>query len=1223
MTLPIVYDPRESGARCEDCPLQGRTVVPPELRPGRVLYVGAEPDIDSENEGKPFVGASWRVLKKLLQKVGLERSEVSLTTARLCRRKKTDPKAFDKQSLKCCRPRLSAEVASSGGVVALGKEAMSSVYGDAEGSGDDAITKLRGFPLATPSGKKLLVTFPPKMLLAEPRWIEVVEGDLAKAQRHFRGALRWQDPKMFLDPTPDQLDAALSWFSSRGDLVVTDTETGDGQDAFYPGRAKLRCVGLGAPDLVVVARFNSVPRQGEYVYKTPPYVAREKIANFFATHKYLAGHNVNVYDRPILERHGMPLPDKVADTLIAGHVADSEFPHDLGFESSRYTDSPRHKPTHDHESWESDSQLDWYCLMHGTPIVMPDGSTRLIQELVRERYNGNVWSQAADGSMVQRRVIGWHQNRVAGQKWRRIKSAADRERSHGLRLTPEHVVYLHRGQVRADAVTVGDEIAIPERAFSAEQRSAVLGTLLGDSSLAVSPVFRKDPSQAVTMQLVGGHATVSGLTQSKVAELAGFAEIGEEAAGHTVSIAGRVGEAGSFLPWRINSLHQLRLFGSLIGFNKPRTISRELLDALGPVGLAWWFMDDGCLQKEAKAQRDSVVIATHRYARNSIELAQAWFNEKFGTTYVCADGALRLGWRAAKAFALHIAPHVFPKQRYKLPRQLTDLPPWRSLQQASGEPFYARVIESREYESDRSTAGKRHLAEMRYCLTVEGEHNFFAGSGLVANCGMDCVTNSRFAPVLFSKMMAQLPPGWKGPHPVYQSDSILQKLCVDMHASGMAIDLVERERHSVRLLLAMAKAQVRANEVVGRPINMSSPDQVRDFLYGELGLPWGRETDSGEPSTDKDAIYELLMQSLPERAVQFIDALLDHRRAAKMKEGYVDTAVPYPLTGRVHPFWACHTVVSGRLNARNPAVQTIPDKKHDLDSMRSMYVAGPGNVLVAADKEQQEFRLVTQIADDKLWKDAILSGKDIHKLNANAFLGVDYDKVASFERDFSKTLIYMYFYGGGAKVAAGNMRKVRDPKTGARKFPRFTEEEAEVMRARILSMHPALPAWWERVGKMWWASSPDPLTRAIRTRILGRVRHFKNSSTARPGWEDLKEMTNHEIQGTAADMMGGSGSSGKLMERIPRGLYGPGIIHHGHDSLTTEVGLQHMSKAAVALHESMTDYFEDMPMPCNIYVGRRWSTLVKIPPGCDMSQASLLALLATEKPSISQQMRLA
>jgi uracil-DNA glycosylase family 4 len=844
--MPTEYDPREYGARCDDCCLAGRTVVPPETRTGRVLLVGHEPDMDAEQEGKPFVGRGGKLLMKMLGKVGLKRHEVGLTNARICRLKKSEPKSWDKKSLACCRPRLDAEVTMASNVIALGKEAMAAVYGSAEGGGDDAISKLRGFPLQTARHeKKLLITYHPKMLIAEPKWIEIVEGDLAKAQRYFRNRLDWQDPTLFLDPTVDQIDATLARFAANGDLVAVDIETGDGEDALYPDRAKIRDVGLGSRDFGVCCRFNSVPRQKPYTYKTHPNVARERIRNFFASHKALCGHNVNVYDRPILARHGMPLPDGVLDSIIASHVADSEFPQNLGFQSSRYCDAPMHKPTHDHDAWESDHELDYYNLM-------------------------------------------------------------------------------------------------------------------------------------------------------------------------------------------------------------------------------------------------------------------------------------------------------------------------------------------------------------------------------------DCCVSARVIVPIFEKMYAQLPPDFDGPHPVYASDAILQKLCVDMHASGMMIDLLERERHSRRLTVATVEAAKRADAIVGKHIALGSSDQVRDFLFGTLGLPWARETDSGEPSTDKDAIYELLMQSLPQRAISFIDALLDYRRSAKLKEAFVDTAIPWPVDGRVHPFWNCANVVSGRLSAKNPAVQTIPDKKNDVDSMRSMFIAAPGNVLVAADKEQLELRLVTEIAGDPLWKAAFLEGKDVHKLNAQSFLGTPYDKVEKFERDFAKTLVYMYLYGGGGKVAAGNMRKVRNPITGKRAFASFTEEQGEVMRARVLADHPALPAWWERVSKTWWASSPDPLTRAIRTRILGRVRHFKNSSIARPGWEDLKEMANHEIQGTGGDLMGGSGSSGKLMARIPRGLYGPGIIHHGHDSLMVEVKLAHVGRAVQALRESMTDSLGDMPLPCEVKIGRRWSSMVKVPATCDLSPASLAALLATEEPSKSQ-----
>lgn len=80
------YDPRACGARCDECPLKGSTVVAPEnVGNAGVVIVGEAPGQNEVKFGRPFVGPSGMKLEELLRKAGASRTEVSITNALLCR----------------------------------------------------------------------------------------------------------------------------------------------------------------------------------------------------------------------------------------------------------------------------------------------------------------------------------------------------------------------------------------------------------------------------------------------------------------------------------------------------------------------------------------------------------------------------------------------------------------------------------------------------------------------------------------------------------------------------------------------------------------------------------------------------------------------------------------------------------------------------------------------------------------------------------------------------------------------------------------------------------------------------------------------------------------------------------------------------------------------------------------------------------------------------------
>lgn len=114
-------DPREWGAKCDQCPLNGSTPVWGDGPLGAQLaFVGEAPGRDEVSLGLPFVGRSGQTWENWLSRLGLTRREVWVDNAVMCFPPGGDMKFFLQREKKlwkkagkawadpveCCRPRL-------------------------------------------------------------------------------------------------------------------------------------------------------------------------------------------------------------------------------------------------------------------------------------------------------------------------------------------------------------------------------------------------------------------------------------------------------------------------------------------------------------------------------------------------------------------------------------------------------------------------------------------------------------------------------------------------------------------------------------------------------------------------------------------------------------------------------------------------------------------------------------------------------------------------------------------------------------------------------------------------------------------------------------------------------------------------------------------------------------------------------------------------------------
>jgi len=87
-------------------------------------------------------------------------------------------------------------------------------------------------------------------------------------------------------------------------------------------------------------------------------------------------------------------------------------------------------------------------------------------------------------------------------------------------------------------------------------------------------------------------------------------------------------------------------------------------------------------------------------------------------------------------------------------------------------------------------------------------------------------------------------------------------------------------------------------------------------------------------------------------------------------------------------------------------------------SVRECFEAPPGKVWVKADYSQIEYRILANLANEKLLIDRFKAGIDFHTSTASLFLGKEIEDITKPDRDKGKVVNYTLGFGGGANKVA-------------------------------------------------------------------------------------------------------------------------------------------------------------------------------------------------------------
>jgi DNA polymerase I len=379
----------------------------------------------------------------------------------------------------------------------------------------------------------------------------------------------------------------------------------------------------------------------------------------------------------------------------------------------------------------------------------------------------------------------------------------------------------------------------------------------------------------------------------------------------------------------------------------------------------------------------------------------------------------------------------------------------------------------------------------------------------------------------------------------------LLRVLAKMERRGISIDRQILSRLSGEFAQECGGLQAEINTLAGETVNVGSPKQIGDILFGKLGLEGGTKTKTGQWATGARLLEELAEQGhkLPQK-------ILDWRQVSKLKSTYTDALPGFvnPTTHRVHTSYALASTTTGRLSSSEPNLQNIPIRTEDGRKIRRAFIADAGHKLVSADYSQIELRLLAEIAGIEQLRKAFRDGLDIHAMTASEMFGVPVKDMPAEVRRRAKAINFGIIYGISAFGLANQLGIER--------------EEAGAYIRKYFERFPGIRDFIEETKK---AAKKDGHV----TTLFGRKCHYPdiNASNASIRAFNERAAVNARLQGTAADIIR------RAMVRMDAALakqkLSAQMLLQVHDELVFEVPDEEVEKTLPVVTAVMVD----APMP--------------------------------------------
>ena len=400
------------------------------------------------------------------------------------------------------------------------------------------------------------------------------------------------------------------------------------------------------------------------------------------------------------------------------------------------------------------------------------------------------------------------------------------------------------------------------------------------------------------------------------------------------------------------------------------------------------------------------------------------------------------------------------------------------------------------------------------------------------------------------------------------------KILAHMETEGIKIDNNFLKLLSIKFEKKIKQIQKEVFKISKKEFNIASPKQLGEIIYNDLKIAGLKKTKKGSFATSASVLEDLAF-----KGHKFPQLVLDWRQTSKLKNTYSDSLPEHinPNTKRVHTSFLLAATTTGRLASSDPNLQNIPIKSDDGKDIRKAFIAKKDHVLISADYNQIEMRILADLADVKELKKAFKKNIDIHSLTASQIFNIDIKKINQDQRRKAKAINFGIIYGIS--------------QYGLAKQINVSNHEAEEFLSAYFLRFPEIKTYMNNTIKFCRKSG-------FVLNIFGRKSHFININDKNYNVRNFQERAaiNAPIQGSAAEIMR------LAMIRIDKKLKEQKVnktkmLLQIHDELIFESPKDEVKKISKVIIDEMSSVAESdqhsfsIPLTVDLNTGENWGTL--------------------------------
>ena len=400
------------------------------------------------------------------------------------------------------------------------------------------------------------------------------------------------------------------------------------------------------------------------------------------------------------------------------------------------------------------------------------------------------------------------------------------------------------------------------------------------------------------------------------------------------------------------------------------------------------------------------------------------------------------------------------------------------------------------------------------------------------------------------------------------------KILAFMEIEGIKIDNNFLKTLSLKFKKKIEKIEKEVFKISKKEFNIGSPKQLGEILYNELKIADLKKTKKGSFATSATVLEDLAF-----KGHKFPKLVLDWRQVSKLKNTYSDSLPEHinPKTNRVHTSFLLAATNTGRLASSDPNLQNIPIKSDDGKDIRKAFVSQKDHLLISADYNQIEMRILADLADVKELKRAFKNNIDIHSLTASQIFNIDIKKVNQDQRRKAKAINFGIIYGIS--------------QYGLAKQINVSNYEAEEFLNAYFAKFPEIKVYMDQTIKFCRKSG-------YVNNIFGRKSHFININDKNYNIRNFQERAaiNAPIQGSASEIMR------LAMMRLDKkmneeNLKKSKMLLQIHDELIFETHKDEVKKLSKIIINEMSSVANSdqhsftIPLTVDLNVGDNWGAL--------------------------------